>query len=441
MFNPFNKRLDELELDDLKKLIENQVKEGFYIEYKSDFPSGKKIAKSISSFANTYGGWYFIGIEDEEGTNIAKELVGFDLNEHRQPQEKIRNIVREHIQPIPNFYMKLIKIDEDRGILVIHIPESFETPHILSDGVIYRRNGEESSPIKETDRYTLDKLYQKSINFENRVKNFFYDPFGMTEAEYRSDIPFIKLYFIPKRFYEIKINEFYKNSYLDKIVDLINESEYIVDEYDITHNVPFDNITRSTNSIILRQTTNNKIGFANLTVEFFINGAAKIRIPIPSFTIDTPIDSKKECLSALHSILGDDLDYFRLVNVYAMIFPIRFTIMKYIKFLKMSKINSKILMKIELENIYRLIPYLENEFYIRYLEKYHIPACMYENKSIPDVHDPKPWMEFENGELKDLIPEIIGTVLTGLGLSAFEIEDRHFLESFGDYLINLSKQK
>lgn len=44
--------------------------------------------------------------------------------------------------------MKLLKSSEEKYVLVIFIPESFETPHILSDGVVYLRNGEESNPIK-----------------------------------------------------------------------------------------------------------------------------------------------------------------------------------------------------------------------------------------------------------------------------------------------------
>lgn len=76
--------------DDLNTLIDNEVKEGFYIEYKSDFQKPPKIAKSITSFANTYGGWYFIGIDDEEKTNIAKSIAGFDINKHKGPKETIR---------------------------------------------------------------------------------------------------------------------------------------------------------------------------------------------------------------------------------------------------------------------------------------------------------------------------------------------------------------
>ena len=45
MYNPFNKNISEIEYGDLKKLIENDVSEGWVIEYKGSFPKNKNIAK------------------------------------------------------------------------------------------------------------------------------------------------------------------------------------------------------------------------------------------------------------------------------------------------------------------------------------------------------------------------------------------------------------
>lgn len=443
MYNPFDKEIDDLEFNDLKKLIDKQIKEGFYIEYKSDFQKGNKIAKSIASFANTHGGWYFVGVEDEEDTNIAKDLVGFDIKKNRQPQERIRSIAKEHIHPLPIFYLKLIEFKKDRGILVIFIPESFETPHILSNGVVYRRNGEESSPIKETDRYTLDKLYRKSINFEDRVKSFFVDPFGMTQGESESGIPFIKFYFMPKRFEDIQIKNFYQNDYLNELKDLVDQKECIIKGIkEPTFSIPFQNITRSTNSIIFRSVS-NKIEFSNFTFEFFINGAAKIRIPISSFPVTIPLnenDSENKYLKKIYGEIGDELKWFKLVKVYELYLSIRYAIQKYLKYFKKLETYSKIFMTIELVNIYRVIPFVESEFYWDYLKRYHVPACMHEYKRIPDVYNPKPWKEIKIGELEkdDLL--IVFTILNGLGMASLKIGEKLFLDDFVPYLKELSKK-
>ncbi|KAF5416286.1 MAG: hypothetical protein C5S38_02940 [Candidatus Methanophagaceae archaeon] len=41
-FNPFEKEIRELKFSDIESLRENNISEGAYIEYKSDFPSNTK---------------------------------------------------------------------------------------------------------------------------------------------------------------------------------------------------------------------------------------------------------------------------------------------------------------------------------------------------------------------------------------------------------------
>ncbi len=443
MYNPFDKKIDDLEFDDLRKLIEEEVKEGFYIEYKTDFQKNQKIAKSIASFANTHGGWYFIGVEDHEDTNIAKELVGFGIKKNKQPQEKIRDIAKEHIHPLPIFHMKLIKFKRDRGILVVFIPESFETPHVLSNGVIYRRNGEQSSPIRETDRYALDKLYQKSFNFKERVLKFCKDPFGITTGESEISLPFLKMYFVPKWFDDIHIDTFFSDEYLEEIKALINQEETLFESHKEvgTFSLTFENITRGTHSIIFRDISRN-VGFSNFTIEFFNNGSTKIRIPISFTTGINPkyqTDLDDEYLNRIYDEIGDEIEFFKLVNIYDLFFTIRYAIQKYQKFFEKIETDSKILMAIELENIYRLIPFIQNEVYLDYLKKYHVPVCMYKSTRVPDVYKPEPWIVFDKFQGKDFI-WILVTVLNGLGLSTIKIGEKTIMDGFGDYIIELSKK-
>ena len=61
-YNPFDKAIRDLTAGDLDRLIDNEVTEGYGIEYKGDFPENKKVGRSIASLANAYGGWYFIGV-------------------------------------------------------------------------------------------------------------------------------------------------------------------------------------------------------------------------------------------------------------------------------------------------------------------------------------------------------------------------------------------
>jgi len=88
----------------LQKLIERQISEGWYIEYKSELPkkTGKidslKITKSISAFANTKGGWLFFGIGTDT-KNIATNLCGIELSSNEKLPDQISQIISSNISP------------------------------------------------------------------------------------------------------------------------------------------------------------------------------------------------------------------------------------------------------------------------------------------------------------------------------------------------------
>lgn len=434
MYDLFNKKLDDLVFEDLYTLIENEVKEGFYVEFKSDFQKGQHIAKSLASFANTHGGWYFIGVADEDKTNIAKDIVGFDIKKHNQPQESIRQISREHIHPIPFFEMKLLKNSEDKYVLVIFIPESFETPHILSDGVVYLRNGEESNPIKNGDKYTLDKLYQKNLYLESKLNSILKNPFGVTYWEEKEEIPFLNLCFLPKNFNELEFKNFYEDFYLEKLIEMITQEEYLFDsESGISFNNYYKSITRTPHSIIFRNVSNG-ISSRNHTLELFYNGAARMKIPIPYTIIETPLhenNSQTPCIKLLYQKLGENLRQYKLVDIGSMLFSITWTINKYSRFINDNMSSQTNTFSIfEMENTFQLIPFVESESFIDHVEKYHVPICMYKYKKVPDELSSKRWIELE--KFDDLDFRILDSFKMVLGLPVdtkiFRDSVMHFIE-------------
>lgn len=194
-FNPFDKPLQEVEYDDLEILGEKNVAEGRYIEYKREFPDQQAVAKSIGSFANTHGGYFFIGIADEDVTNIAKGQIGVDTKIRSQPKEDVRNIARDHLDPTPNFTIRAIRRPDytDYVILIMEVQESRNAPHIMSDGTIYVRTGEASNPIEpQTDRWSVDNLYERREKWEQTVVNF-----CTIDFEDRLDRPVIELFSVP----------------------------------------------------------------------------------------------------------------------------------------------------------------------------------------------------------------------------------------------------
>ena len=73
------KVFSELNEEDLKSLIDDQVSEGKFIEYKQALPGTsdsdkKEFLADISSFSNTTGGYIFFGISEENG--FPREVLG-----------------------------------------------------------------------------------------------------------------------------------------------------------------------------------------------------------------------------------------------------------------------------------------------------------------------------------------------------------------------------
>lgn len=164
MFSPFEKSTKDLEYDDLQLLIEKEFCESLFVEYKSNFPENYKVAKAIAGFANSYGGILIIGADKNSSRNeLPGGFPGAD-NLGDNPKERIRNICRDHISPMPVYQAKYIEVPEsEKSVLVIQVDESIDTPHINRDGRIYRRqsSGTDGESVAEDSRTAIDYLYQK----------------------------------------------------------------------------------------------------------------------------------------------------------------------------------------------------------------------------------------------------------------------------------------
>ena len=217
-FNPFEKEIRELKFSDLELLRENNISEGAYIEYKSDFPSNTKIAHSIASFANMYGGWYITGIKTDDD-NVPNDFSGFELSKHPNQKETIRNIAVSHINPFPLFDSKLIKVDDERVILAVLIHESLEPPHITKDGRIYRRNGEGGDPVAENDRYAIDRLYDRSKRFKEIVEDFCQNKINISKPQ--SQQGWLEMYLMTYPLGKLSIDNFLRKEYIDSIKTLL----------------------------------------------------------------------------------------------------------------------------------------------------------------------------------------------------------------------------
>lgn len=102
--------------------------------------------QSVSAFANTLGGALIFGITDND------KVIG--LAEPEFDAEKISEIIKARIEPIPEFRLRFQKVENDKTLFILDVFKGDETPYYYSgDGVYeaYIRVGNESVKATATD--------------------------------------------------------------------------------------------------------------------------------------------------------------------------------------------------------------------------------------------------------------------------------------------------
>lgn len=100
----------------------------------------KSWCKSISAFANCYGGRLVFGVANDD------VLVG--LSDAEGDAEKISEIIKTHLNPIPEFKLSFEK-DKDKTFVIVEVMKGQQTPYYYEgDGqlVAFMRIGNESVP-------------------------------------------------------------------------------------------------------------------------------------------------------------------------------------------------------------------------------------------------------------------------------------------------------
>lgn len=413
-FNPFEKDIQYIELSDIESLRSKQVSEGFFIEYKSDFPINQKISHSIASFANTHGGWYVVGIQ-VDANNVPEKLLGFDLAKFPNPKEKIRDIIASHINPSPLFFAKLLQVNGNRGILVVHIPESYETPHLTKDGKVYRRTGEASEPVPENDRYTIDKLYDKSKRFEATIEHFCINPIVTSQAQ--ANQGWIEVYLITYPIEKLLIDHMLMHEKIDSIkLSLDTETEIKAFKLmgQASGDVPFNNVSTSYDSIVFRQIRPENLGDLTLSFEFFQNGNAKIIIPFQY--IDPSRDKDSENLQFLRGKLGDKEYLFNIIDGFNLFSTFLILLNKYQELLEAEGWADKLIIKYRIENCWRHVLFFDSKAFVDHVEKYGVPISQREKIEIPS-YSYRNWFTNSFERLPDQTLAHVAMIAQCLGLT------------------------
>lgn len=145
-----------------------ESEEGWFVEFKAACPDSQKLAKSVSSFANAYGGVLFVGVQEDAKTRRFERFVPVTQDVADSTLTRIRQAVEAHLQPCPFFEARALEIPEidagidERWIVAVRVPKGEHPPYLHSSGVVYTRKGDSASPTSLNDLGLLDRLWGES---------------------------------------------------------------------------------------------------------------------------------------------------------------------------------------------------------------------------------------------------------------------------------------
>lgn len=134
----------------------------------------KSWLKSVSAFANGMGGTLIFGVSDDE------RLIG--LENAREVSEKISEIIKVKMDPIPQIFLEIHKEDEKEFVL-LRILSGQETPYYyVGDGnrIAYIRVGNESVPASAVDLKRL-VLRGSNITYDTLSTHYKFEDFAFTK--------------------------------------------------------------------------------------------------------------------------------------------------------------------------------------------------------------------------------------------------------------------
>jgi hypothetical protein len=408
-FNPFKKSFREpLTPEDLDVLVTDTVSEGYFIEYKGSFPASKKIAKSIASFANTYGGWYIVGVTTDEH-NVAQHITGFSLDDCHDPIASIRDSIRLGIDPVPVFFPQVVTLAPKRAVLVVYIPGEQDTPFITRDGRIYRRVSDCSEPEPETQRPAVDHLVEQGQDSARAFQQFCQDTRTFSKAEVST--PWMNIFISPYPLGMIERFELTSQTGLERllkrsqeVIPLIMESAeapILLGRYI----VPFQQGRVTPNSVFLKQINSgaNQITQISLSMELFDDGRVRLFIPLRRIhVIDREALSPEITSRQVRTILEDHYrqdanlhmaKFFDLTTLWQAILALTNFYLDWVQ--DDLDLISNFRVELRGNDLWRTVAFVDDDRWAEHVRTFHLPIIANNEVTIPEerregvIIDPK----------------------------------------------------
>ncbi|MBI5634111.1 MAG: ATP-binding protein [Nitrospirae bacterium] len=373
-YNPFDGRLSDVLSSDLGKLY--SVSEGWYVEYKSQAIPVKTLAKSLSAFANQYGGWLVLGVKEDPDSHTAKSFPGIVEEEVPHLIQRLREASKDVLNPEVYFETREFKgpVDEvqlisGRSIVVVRIPPGSETPYIHADGRVYRRVADSSDPKPETDRSIIDRLWARGEKARARLESFVTRSPLTAKSEENNSYLHLSIFSDP---YEVR-------------GDLFNGGFHEFSAIMRKNSIPINSIFTRSGGFIARQTGSIDPYYRNFTWEFDLRCHSFVTLPIHTYS-----QPYSQCLTEYQ--YGNDynklieraqLTSARLLDLNIMLDGIAAIVERHRILAKHAGVNGPFYVKAHLENVWRTVPFLDMPFFTKHVDEYGVPVVQDKNILAP----------------------------------------------------------
>ena len=389
-YSPFDKAIHDLQPPDLTIL--KNVHEDWYVEYKSQMIKASALAKSLSAFANSYGGWLFIGVQEKSGDNtVADEFPGIPEEDVDGALNSLRKSAADHLNPTPFFETTVLRgpcdengLAEGKAIIAVEIPQSHTAPHVHKDGRIYRRIADGSEPKPETDRFVLDQLWRRAELLREMTRKWIErDPeFSQKEEEN----PYVRLLLCVDPWRQRNPS---LNAPLSEIRRILNASETDIPS------VPFDTIYTTAEGFIARQLKGNDPASYGLTWRLRRDMSCDIILPLQLHAPDVPDYLIGEFDGYIHAKRFIDMlneqghTQPRIADLNFMFNLLLAIVSQYRHLLKLAGAGGEFYCKARVLNAWRMVPFVDVETLLDEFKAHGLPMVMDRTVTVPTGDDPE----------------------------------------------------
>ena len=384
-YTPFDVDLYEIRETHLAGLRE--VAEGWFVEYKSEVPDPRALAKSLSSFANRHGGWLILGIQEDSADNTAASYPGIPDSDVTSTVQRLRDAAKDLLQPtVPFFHHTLsgpladISLPSGRSIVVVRIPEGAFTPYIHNNGRIYVRTGDSSSPVAATDRATIDLLHRKAEEKRELLDDLIGRRPIVSQGE-TEDTTYLHLVLCSDPF------RIFGHWYGGSFTDFRTAME--------TKPLPFDNIYTSQEGFVARQVRRNERHKRLFTWEFSRRCNSFVTLPLrrmeaPSIDPDGSLYDLGEWSHYVQgerfiSLLArkDLLSFVRVLNLNMVVTLTEGIIARHRALAEGAGVRGPFYLKAIIENTWRVVPFVDSSEYVSHIEAFDVPVVQDSDLTAP----------------------------------------------------------